>query len=77
MITLQSTNLLTDQLLEELARHLTRLESLYLVGCPKVTHKGLWAIVSANHGGLRGLGIETLSPAFVSVRRLEYVQPAY
>lgn len=63
----QSTTLLTDSVLEVLSQHLTRLESLYLVGCPKVTHKGLWSILSSNSGSLSGLGMETLSPLFVSM----------
>ncbi|KAI0341442.1 hypothetical protein BDW22DRAFT_1408085 [Trametopsis cervina] len=60
----QSTTLLTDQVLSELSCHLNQLESLYLVGCPKVSHHGLWSIVSANEGRLQGLGMEVLNSSF-------------
>ncbi|KAI0684903.1 hypothetical protein BC835DRAFT_588106 [Cytidiella melzeri] len=60
----QSTTLLTDQVMEELAVHLTGLEFIHLVGCPRVTHRGLWAIILANKGKLRGLGMEVRSLAF-------------
>lgn len=35
------------------------------MGCPKVTHVGILAILSQNEVGLRGLGLESLSTAFV------------
>lgn len=51
-----------------LAPHLTNLTHLYLVGCPKLTHEGLWAVISANTRGIRGLGLEALSSTFVSTQ---------
>lgn len=57
---------MTDALLEEVAPHLIHLEHLYIVGCPKVTHRGVLAVMIANPSGLIGLGIEAVSPAFVS-----------
>jgi hypothetical protein len=41
------------------------LEHLYIVGCPKVTHTGVWHIVSSSFNGLVGLGLESLAPSFV------------
>lgn len=57
---------MTDELLETIAPRLNSLEHLYLAGCPKVTHKGVWAMVQANVSGIRGLGLEGLSTTFVS-----------
>ncbi|EEB95204.1 hypothetical protein MPER_05863, partial [Moniliophthora perniciosa FA553] len=36
----------------------------YLQGCPKVTHRGISAVLAQNTNGIRGLGIEGLSPHF-------------
>lgn len=58
---------MTDELLEAIAPSLTSLEHLYLAGCPKVTHKGVWAMIRANTSGLKGLGLEGLSTTFVSL----------
>lgn len=44
------------------------LEHLHIVGCPKVTHTGVWHLISANRVGLVGLGLENLSQAFVGFR---------
>jgi hypothetical protein len=41
------------------------LEHLHIVGCPKVTHRGVWYLVSASSNGLVGLGFENLAPTFV------------
>ncbi|KAI0041912.1 hypothetical protein FA95DRAFT_1548149 [Auriscalpium vulgare] len=60
----KSSLLVTDALLELVSPHLQRLEHLYLAGCPKVTDKGIWAMISHNVNGLVGLGIEGLSSSF-------------
>lgn len=57
---------MTDAFLEDIAPHLSHLEHLYIVGCPKVTHRGALAVLLANPAGLIGLGIEAVSSAFVS-----------
>jgi hypothetical protein len=54
-------------MLEALATNLAMLEHLHIVGCPKVTHKGVWYLVSANKG-LIGLGLENLAQTFVCFR---------
>ncbi|GJE86627.1 hypothetical protein PsYK624_027070 [Phanerochaete sordida] len=60
----QSSNAVTDELLEALSEHMRNLEYLYLVGCPKVTHAGVWAVISGTEAGLKGLGLEGVSPSF-------------
>lgn len=45
---------------------MVNLEYLYLVGCPKVTHQGVWAVISKAEAGLKGLGLEGVSSSFVS-----------
>ncbi|KAA1474575.1 hypothetical protein DENSPDRAFT_905907 [Dentipellis sp. KUC8613] len=51
-------------LLEELSPNLPCIEHLYLVGCPRVTHEGVWAAIRNNLQGILGLGIEGLSSSF-------------
>ncbi|EPQ50827.1 hypothetical protein GLOTRDRAFT_49961 [Gloeophyllum trabeum ATCC 11539] len=58
----KASPLVTDSLLEILAPNLPHLEHLSLLGCPKVTHSGILAVLSANRGTMRGLGLEGLSP---------------
>ncbi|KAH8102069.1 hypothetical protein BXZ70DRAFT_1016133, partial [Cristinia sonorae] len=53
-----------DDLLKEIAPHLFNLEELHLLGCHKITHQGLLALVSSNSRGLVSLGAEALSPTF-------------
>ncbi|KAI0719750.1 hypothetical protein C8T65DRAFT_33830 [Cerioporus squamosus] len=60
----KSSTRVNDSVLLQLAPHLTNLEYLYLVGCPKVTHEGLWAVLSHNYRGIVGLGLEGVSTAF-------------
>ncbi|RPD61821.1 hypothetical protein L226DRAFT_552408 [Lentinus tigrinus ALCF2SS1-7] len=60
----KSSTRVNDGVLQELAPYLTNLDYLYLVGCPKVTHDGLWALLSGNYRGIVGLGMEGLSTAF-------------
>jgi len=54
----------TDSVLENLAPNLVNLKHLYVTGCPKVTHQGVWAVISSNISGLLGMGLEGLSPKF-------------
>ncbi|KAG2076336.1 hypothetical protein BDR04DRAFT_1003897 [Suillus decipiens] len=60
----QTSSLITDTLLESLAPSMTELDQLSIIGCPKVTHRGIGEIVSTNRNGLTGIGLEGLSPAF-------------
>jgi hypothetical protein len=48
-----------------LAPNLANLRELFLTGCPKVTHRGVWAILSNNAAGIINLGLEGVSPNFV------------
>ncbi|EIW79601.1 hypothetical protein CONPUDRAFT_125965 [Coniophora puteana RWD-64-598 SS2] len=54
----------TDDLLLAIAPALVRLEHLYITGCPKVTHRGIIALVASNTAGLISLGLEGLSQSF-------------
>ncbi|KAJ7678646.1 hypothetical protein B0H17DRAFT_1235546, partial [Mycena rosella] len=56
--------LVTDIVLESLAPSLVGLEQFSITGCPRVSHLGIWAVVSQNSTGLRALGLEGLSPKF-------------
>ncbi|KAI0311408.1 hypothetical protein OF83DRAFT_1151190 [Amylostereum chailletii] len=60
----KATPLVNDALLGNLSPHLRRIERLSLAGCPKVTHEGVWAVIRHNVGGIRGLGLEGLTPHF-------------
>lgn len=60
----KSATQVTDELLTGLSQHLVNLEHFYLVGCPKVTHLGVWSIIANAHAGLRGLGLEGVSSTF-------------
>ncbi|KAH9903262.1 hypothetical protein C8Q73DRAFT_742398 [Cubamyces lactineus] len=60
----KSSTRVTDGVLRDIASSITNLEYLYLVGCPKVTHEGLWAVISSVYKGIVGLGMEGLSTAF-------------
>ncbi|CAL1710132.1 unnamed protein product [Somion occarium] len=60
----KSSTRVNDELLATLAPNLTNLEHLYLVGCPKVTHKGVLSVLASNTPGIRGLGMEGLSSTF-------------
>lgn len=52
-----------------MATNLTMLEHLHIVGCTKVTHKGVWGLISENANGLVGLGLENLSHMFVGLQQ--------
>ncbi|KAI6041458.1 hypothetical protein EDC04DRAFT_2867106 [Pisolithus marmoratus] len=54
----------TDRFLESLSPDLTELEHLTIFGCPKVTHRGVGALVSANRNGLLAISMEHLSQSF-------------
>ncbi|KAJ7474202.1 hypothetical protein FB451DRAFT_1088893 [Mycena latifolia] len=56
--------LVTDAVLESLAPSLTHLEQFSITGCPRITHLGIWAILSQNSTGVRSLALEGLSPRF-------------
>ncbi|KAJ7678640.1 hypothetical protein B0H17DRAFT_1078284 [Mycena rosella] len=56
--------LVTDNVLEALAPGLMHLEQFSITGCPRVSHLGIWAVVSQNSTGLRALGLEGLSQRF-------------
>ncbi|KAI0366515.1 hypothetical protein BV20DRAFT_640211 [Pilatotrama ljubarskyi] len=60
----KSSTRVTDRVLQNIAPNVPNLEYFYLVGCPKVTHEGLWVVVSAVYRGIVGLGMEGLSTAF-------------
>ncbi|KAL1689856.1 hypothetical protein GGG16DRAFT_114596 [Schizophyllum commune] len=60
----KASPLITDDVLKTWAPHLANLEHFSLVGCPKVTHEGIWSIISANKRGIRSLGLEGLAPRF-------------
>ncbi|KAI0634610.1 hypothetical protein C8Q77DRAFT_1217663 [Trametes polyzona] len=60
----KSSTRVTDGVLRDIAPYMANLEYFYLVGCPKVTHEGLWAVVSGAYKGILGLGMEGLSTAF-------------
>ncbi|KAF4613324.1 hypothetical protein D9613_010978 [Agrocybe pediades] len=60
----KASTFVTDQILESLAPFLVNLEYLHLTGCVKVTHRGVWSILSSNTKGLLGLGLEGVSPKF-------------
>ncbi|PIL28818.1 hypothetical protein GSI_08863 [Ganoderma sinense ZZ0214-1] len=59
-----SSTRFNDGVLHDIAPHATNLEYAYFVGCLKVTHDGLWALLSTNYKGIIGLGMEGLSTAF-------------
>lgn len=54
----------TDGLLESLSPDLLELEHLSIIGCPKVTHKGIGALVSTNRSGLLAIDLKHLSLSF-------------
>ncbi|KAG8216093.1 hypothetical protein J3R82DRAFT_8094 [Butyriboletus roseoflavus] len=60
----KASTLVTDPFLVHLAPNLQRLEYLYIIGCPKVTHLGIGTVASANKSGLIGIGLEGVSQSF-------------
>lgn len=63
----QASTHVTDAFLVQLASNLQGLEYLYIIGCPRVTHRGIGEIASANKNGLIGISVEGLSQIFVRV----------
>ncbi|KAK0205246.1 hypothetical protein DFS33DRAFT_1326848 [Desarmillaria ectypa] len=59
----KSSPVITDTVLESLAADLQSLQYFYITGCPKVSHHGIWSILSVNPS-IYGLGLEGLSPRF-------------
>ncbi|KAL0565393.1 hypothetical protein V5O48_016630 [Marasmius crinis-equi] len=60
----KSTSVITDKTLDTLAPNLCHLETLHITGCPKVTNRGVFSVISQNVSGIANLGIEGLSPRF-------------
>ncbi|KAJ7246099.1 hypothetical protein B0H12DRAFT_1187360 [Mycena haematopus] len=60
----KTSPLVTDSVLEALAPNLVHLEQFSLTGCLRVTHRGVWAILSHNTVGLRILALEGLAAKF-------------
>ncbi|KAJ8489015.1 hypothetical protein ONZ45_g13745 [Pleurotus djamor] len=60
----KSSSYVTNDKLDTLASACPNLERLRLIGCVKVTHVGLYKILSSNRNGLTDLGLEGLSPNF-------------
>ena len=58
---------ITDALLNTMSPHLSRLESLHLAGCPRVTNEGVWSVIRNRIRDLKELSLEELSPWFVSI----------
>jgi len=56
--------LITDTLLNSTSPHLSRLESLHLAGCPRVTNEGVWSLIRNNIRGLKELSLKELPPLF-------------
>ncbi|KAJ7612273.1 hypothetical protein FB45DRAFT_1118185 [Roridomyces roridus] len=55
---------ITDNILEVVAPSLASLSQFSIAGCPRVTHTGIWAILSNNTLGLQSLSLEALSTRF-------------
>ncbi|KAJ8522413.1 hypothetical protein ONZ45_g1000 [Pleurotus djamor] len=60
----KSSSYVTNDKLDALASACPNLERLRLIGCVKVTHVGLYKILSSNSNGLTDIGLEGLSPNF-------------
>ncbi|KAG7095387.1 hypothetical protein E1B28_006143 [Marasmius oreades] len=60
----KATSIITDHTLEALAPNLCHLEDLHITGCPKVTNRGIFSVISQNVKGILSLGIEGLSSKF-------------
>ncbi|KAK0451597.1 hypothetical protein EV421DRAFT_1702856 [Armillaria borealis] len=59
----KSSPIITDAVLESISADLQSLQYFYITGCPKVSHHGIWSILSVNPS-IFGLGLEGLSPKF-------------
>ncbi|KAJ7728656.1 hypothetical protein B0H16DRAFT_1382910 [Mycena metata] len=56
--------LVTDGVLGAIAPSLAQLEKFSITGCPRVSHLGIWAILSHNTAGICVLGLEGLAVKF-------------
>lgn len=61
--------LITDDMLMRMAPFLKNLEFFHLTGCPKVTHKGVRAVLVESETGIVNLGLEGISPRLVRQAR--------
>ncbi|OCH90186.1 hypothetical protein OBBRIDRAFT_777389 [Obba rivulosa] len=59
----KTSTLVTDSLLSRIAPSLVNLEQLHLIGCPKVSHSGILAVLTGSSRGITTLGLEGVSPA--------------
>ncbi|KAF9026810.1 hypothetical protein BDZ89DRAFT_987670 [Hymenopellis radicata] len=60
----KSSTLITEEILAGISKYLCNLDYFYITGCPKITHSGIWSVLSHNETGIRGLGLEGLSSRF-------------
>ncbi|KIJ55544.1 hypothetical protein M422DRAFT_63582 [Sphaerobolus stellatus SS14] len=59
----KASPLITDSTLDAMAPYMTRLQHLHIAGCPRITHKGILAVISNTQDGIKSLGLEGLSPS--------------
>ncbi|KAF8510199.1 hypothetical protein BU17DRAFT_55597 [Hysterangium stoloniferum] len=60
----KSSSLITNDRLAAMAPYMTRLRHLHIVGCPRITHRGILAVIRHNTASFESLGLEGLSPTF-------------
>ncbi|KAF5350601.1 hypothetical protein D9756_008654 [Leucocoprinus leucothites] len=53
---------ITDEVLIRIAPYLKNLEFFHLTGCPKVTHRGVRAVLSESERGIQNMALESVSP---------------
>lgn len=66
---IKSSGLVTDQMLVTIAQSVLKLKHLHLLGCVKVTDRGMGALLQSNQAGFESFGLEGLSPTFVSISK--------
>ncbi|EMD36761.1 hypothetical protein CERSUDRAFT_65561 [Gelatoporia subvermispora B] len=57
----KTSTLVTDSMLSRISPHLPNLEQLHLIGCPRVSHDGILAILLASSRGINTLGLDGVS----------------
>lgn len=57
---------INDSALETMGQYMTQLKDLSIVGCRRITHRGILSILSHNTRRIESLGLEDLSSEFVS-----------
>ena len=62
----QEPNVLIDETLEVIGPSLVNLEHFCSTACPKITHHGVWAMISSSRDGILRLTMEDLHYNFVS-----------